>query len=154
MLEVTQQTEVFGRGCNFAPSFAFWTGDRETGKEEWGQPVTEPIPATDKEIVALRDLPKFSSVDEITEIVNTGAFTALGRTNHSTKPAFLRMLILFPDFTASLTSKMSAPENRYSEWQFVDELYIAYQLMSHLVDKSDPYVVDEQGQINEWYVMG
>jgi hypothetical protein len=153
LIGITHPDDVLYRGCNFGPNFAFYTGFRDTGREEWGKKVVEPVPATAAEILALRNLPKFQSVHEVSEIIDTGWFPALGdNANHSSTTAFIRMLILFPDFTVSLVRHISDPENGRRDWKYQNELYVAYQLMSRLVDTSDMYVISE-GEVNQSYLL-
>jgi hypothetical protein len=76
---------------------------------------------------------------------------------HISKPAFMRMWIACPELTANLMRKCVDDREAYKE--IGAELFVAYTLMSQLVDKNDAYVqrpglagqVDEQG-IDGWYL--
>lgn len=141
---------------NFAPNFTFYTGRHETGEKDWeDQPITEPTPATEGEILALKDLPTFDTHDERVALIETGKFPALRTDSISHagrgRPAFLRMLVLFPDFTKELVIGMSAIP-RPSAGSLEPEIFIAYQLMSQLVDASDTYVRGDDGTIDNWHL--
>ncbi len=61
--------------------------------------------------------------------------------SHIVKPALLRMFTLRPEFTKDLISKISQPEHRQDSRVVMPELFVAYQLMSRLVDRRDPGVI-------------
>ncbi len=74
--------------------------------------------------------------------------------NHWGKQAFRRMFVLFPDFTESLVLNMSAQEEHISKryQRYWPELFVAYQLMSRLVDIDDARVVSADGKVDNWYL--
>jgi hypothetical protein len=151
MLAISTPQEIPQRGNNFLPNFHFWTGKAEVGDPDpWGNRPKENIPATLEEVLALRQLPRLNSFEEKKEAANQ--FPALKHSCHGTRPAFTRMLILFPEFTTSLVTEMSAPANRSKYDKFEERLFVAYQLMSRLVDKADYGVVNEQGEVDSWYL--
>jgi hypothetical protein len=75
---------------------------------------------------------------------------------HIGKPAFMRMWIVCPELTVNLIRKCLDDREAYKE--IGEELFVAYTLMSKLVDKKDPYVIrDLPGQVDEhgvdwWYL--
>lgn len=77
-------------------------------------------------------------------------FKYIDSTTHVGKPAFYRMLILFSDFSDRFILDFSKPLSR--DWgEFMPELFVAYQLMSRLVDINDEHVM-EDGKIDSWYL--
>lgn len=67
--------------------------------------------------------------------------------SHIHKPAFHRMLVLFPAFTIPFVLAISQPGRRSAK--FDPDLFVAYRLMSHLVDPQDNrYPKDEATQRN------
>lgn len=154
MARLTEPREVLLSCNNFLPNFHFYTGWREIDELDYrDQPIKERVPATTEEVLALRAMPKVKTGQELRELEASHRFPALGDNGcHAREAAFIRMLILFPDFTASLVTDMSAPEDRHNYAKFNDRLYVAYQLMSRLVDRSDLGVVDEDGTVNAWHL--
>jgi hypothetical protein len=153
MMSITHPLEVTRKCNNFSPNFRMWTGGRETSELNiHSEPKMEPIPATDEEVLALRELPKVGSYEEVQELQNSGQYPAFNVFTHASKPAFIRMLNLFPDFTTILVTEISTPENTHSYALFEADLFVAYQLMSGLVDKSDKYVLNDQGDVEDWYL--
>lgn len=151
MMEIVEPADIPKRCNNFTPNFHFYTDRRETGDLDWrNEPATELIPATREEILALKDVPKFASYDEFADMADSRKFPALSRNgNHGNEPAFTRMIILFPEFASSLAVDMSTLEDRRRYAKFEDRLYVAYQLMSRLVDKLDPHVLNKDGGVEE-----
>lgn len=152
MTQISKPADILS--CNnFTPLFVHSTGRRETSDLDWqNKPVLENIPATKDEVLALRQLPKLATYQDVRRVVESREFPALGSSGHrhGIKPAFTRMLVLFPEFTASLTVAMSNDGGR--RWLTLeDDLYVAYQLMSHLVDKSDTYVTRD-GEVDDYYL--
>lgn len=58
---------------------------------------------------------------------------------HASKPSFQRMLVLAPKFTQKLVTEAS-PMEEFSDSEFKSEIFVAYQIMSGLVDLKDPNV--------------
>ncbi len=72
--------------------------------------------------------------------------------NHSRRPAFIRMLILEPEFTASLVVPYSDdPEDDRRYYLFAPELFVAYQFMSRLVNEGDEGAIKPDGTADEWH---
>jgi hypothetical protein len=65
-----------------------------------------------------------------------------------TKPAFVRMLIVIPDFAQSLLNTII--EAGCSKQRCDEELLVAYTLMSQLVSTKDPFVAKEGGWLDDW----
>lgn len=74
------------------------------------------------------------------------------RNSHLIKPAFMRMFILFPDFVKSLLLTLNGEKGSRVSHQYLPELFVAYQLMSRLVDQSDRHVMRD-GQVNTEYLI-
>lgn len=75
---------------------------------------------------------------------------------HLDKKYFARMITLFPDFTKSILTECAG---RHPQDRPDDVLIAAYQVMSQLVDKTDPYVMrKEHGSdvetVNDAYLAG
>jgi hypothetical protein len=105
---------------NFCTGFNIYT---QVGNDLDG-PVPEgyqSVPITEEELLRLR----------------TGTFDGVskGLESHANRPAFLRMLVLFPDFTVPLV--VGASDHRLNSGNYQLDMFAAYQLMAHLVDKSD-----------------
>lgn len=151
MMPVSTPEEVTEKCNNFLPKFHFHTGSIEPKEGDFGRPT--PIPATKEEILALKDVPKIESHDEIKDLEQSAAFPAFSLFNHAPKPAFTRMLVLFPAFTVDLASRMSQPEAQNRMIRFEPELFVAYQLMARLVDISDRDVIRKrQAEPDDWYL--
>ena len=64
------------------------------------------------------------------------------------KPAFMRMWILFPELTEALIMR-SVDDRR--DYEAIDpEIFVAYSLMSKLVDASDYRVTKQDGTVDNW----
>lgn len=62
--------------------------------------------------------------------------------NFAVKPVFIRLLACFPEFTTKLVTAISGTEKGPEVFEpYVPELFIAYQLVSKLVDINDPDVL-------------
>lgn len=124
---------------NFPVHFAMFTSHRLMDVQ--GREMNMPLPITFRELVALR----FGSQE-----VGQGKFS-----DHRDHPNFMRMLAIFPDFSIPLVGKLSQhaaatvyshDRNAYRE-EFKEGLYIAYNIMSQLVDEKDL-----QGAHPDWYM--
>lgn len=150
MMSVERPEEIKENCNNFLPNFRMAIGDRETSKVDiHNDPIVEPIPPTPEDVFALRDMPKIKNLDELDELRNS--YNVLYGSNHARIPAFIRMLNLWPDFTANLVARMSQAEEKNRYDHFEAELFVAYQLMSRLVDQADPNVLRD-GEIDDWYL--
>ena len=140
MLTIDSPEEVVGRrGNNFASSFVFYTGVEEKSVPEYPDLTTsESIIITREQLVLLK-AGKFSSEEIISSC-------------HAHRPAFQRMLVLFPDFTMDLVETISSDHGIHTA-RYDPELFVAYQLMSRLVDVNDEYIVKD-GEVNDWYLCG
>jgi hypothetical protein len=136
MMPVAHPEEIEDNCNNFIPNFHFYKGFIIT-KDKWDDDVRTPVAVTQEEVVGLID--------------SSFTFDDTRLMNHSTKPAFIRMLALFPDFTTKLVTEMSKPENRHEVSKFIPELFVAYQIMSRLVDTSDQNVVRDD-VVDNWYL--
>lgn len=133
MMRVDHPEEVPARCDNFTPKFMFYTGFVED--MERGYILRTPVAINELELLGLID--------------GNFSFDEGSHPGHANKPAFARMHILFTSFTNQLVLGMSAPEAR--DYRFLPELFVAYQLMSRLVDKNDEYVMKD-GVVNKGYL--
>lgn len=70
---------------------------------------------------------------------------------HINTEAFMRMWILLPELTEYLMSKcLDEVGMRMQDKDIDEELFVAYSLMSRLVDKDDMYAVKSDGTIDTW----
>lgn len=88
--------------------------------------------------------------DELEIFRATGQSPEDWDSTHADKPAFQRLLALFPDFTFDLILARSQME-RWRVPLIEPDMYVAYQIMSELVDPSDPYVL-KKGEVDDWYL--
>lgn len=155
-MRIERPSDIPKRCNNFTPDFCFYTGQRETGELDFrDEPKMEVVPATREEILAVMTIPKFKTYEEYKEVEESGKFAVVNEcflSNHAIKPAFIRMLILFPEFTTTLVAEMSLPENKNKYTKFEEHLYVAYQLMSRLVDETDLYVLRDNDEVDGRYL--
>jgi len=141
MMHVESPLEVLERCNNFTPKFQISTGFRtwEEDRSEYSLPPierSERIPITTDDLVSIAEgAPKFRDAT----------------ISHVRKPAFARMLILFPDFTRKLALDFSELGYSSLDQRYRAELFAAYQLMSRLVDQNDPHVMRD-GEVDSWYL--
>lgn len=155
MMPVEQPSEIAEKCSNFTANFRMRIGTRESGTLDLhDRPVLEAIPPTADDILALKAVPIVQNYGESKKIEEAATFRAFSALmTHAARPAFIRMLNLWPDFTTDLVTRISDPVEKYRDDHFEAELFVAYQLMSHLVDTSDPNVV-RNGEIYDWYLCG
>lgn len=134
MMKIENVNEVLERCNNFIPNFQIFTGYLPKEEGDYFEKPTAITSAQLAEVAA--GTPSF-------DLPHT----------HVRKAAFVRMLILFPDFATSLVSTFSGERGYGDVYQRREmELFIAYQLMSRLVDQSDKYVVRSSGEVDDWYL--
>ncbi|HEX5456684.1 MAG TPA: hypothetical protein VFW77_04975 [Candidatus Saccharimonadales bacterium] len=123
-----------GRYRKFAAGFRIYKNIEPAGS----------VPITRDELHALKKLPKINSRTEYEALLYIGRFPGIDDiSTHAVKPAFIRMLVLFPGLTKDLVAKMSGSPDKDMEQVLIPELFVAYQLMSRLVDESDIDVARE-----------
>lgn len=141
---------------NFTPSFSMCTGKRETGELNFrGEPELIKITPTEADILALRDVPLTRSYDDVAAIRHSDTFTAAHFTsNHATKMFFVRGLTLFPEFFSKLVVGISSAgvHERRPFARYESELFVAYQILSKLVDAEDLYARKDDGTLDDWYL--
>ena len=141
---------------NFIPGFKFSTVKYDTQERDCQHaPVAEKVPATTEEILALRTLPRITSFDELQALRHGEQHPAFfSLTSHGKRAAFTRMINLFPGFTANFAAEFSAAKAlEYRHAHYEAELFVAYQLMSRLVDITDYDVTKEDtGEVDDWYL--
>lgn len=121
---------------NFAPKCTIYTGIEESDDDELaGRRL---IPITPGQLRGIAD--GSYELDE-----------DLAYRKHVPKPAFRRMLVLFPEFSEEFIISISDPEDRRLYDLFLPEIFVAYQLMSRLVDKNDEHVL-RNGEVETWYL--
>jgi hypothetical protein len=127
--QYTRLEDFPDKANNFTPSFKFILGGNE-GKRA----------ITKEELQSMRE---GTTADDIFGMKHMGAYV-------HTSPSFNRMLVLFPEFSDSFIMKFSQPDA--DQWDtFKPELFVAYQLMSGLVDVNDEEVIND-GKVDEWYL--
>jgi hypothetical protein len=154
MMPVEKPDGIFEHCNNFSPGFMFITGRRPTGELSWNEePIMEKIIATPEEVLALRAVPRILSLDETHDLRQDGEFAALfSLICHGRRAAFTRMINLFPDFTSNFAVEFStanAAEKNFGRHE--TELFVAYQLMSRLVDAGDLDVIRD-GEVDDWHL--
>lgn len=154
MLPILTMEEVIASqpGNNFYPNLRVYTGSVDTGEKDLGgDPIFDPVPATEEELDELAQIPIFKNYEEFSELRASNKFRTLRKPDKLTKPAFLRMFMLRPDFTKELIKRASDPEHYYNYQHAMPEAFIAYQLMSRLVDKDDLFVTKD-GKVDNWHL--
>lgn len=122
---------------NFAPQMRFITGLGEADPEDFFKR---------RPLIGIKESELLGLIDD------SFAFEENFDGNHSSKPAFIRMLILEPDFTRNLVLPYSDdPEDNRRYYLFAPELFVAYQFMSRLVDENDRGAIKADGTADEGY---
>lgn len=70
---------------------------------------------------------------------------------HVNEPAFMRMWILMPELTEELM--VACLDREYGKGSYADireEIFVAYQLMSRLVDRNDRGAIKGDGTVDTW----
>lgn len=134
--------DIQNKTNNFASKFIMNIGRRETGETSrvTNEPIFKNIPITEAELDEIQELPvnTMPHPELIDSVQGTNLYFVFSDVNHALKPAFTRMLILFPEFTKKLVIEMSeADYNEQFGGYFLPEVFAAYQLMSKLVEVSD-----------------
>jgi len=145
MMDVTDPLVVTEVCNNFMPNFEINTGTRKIEKtDSLGSAHTEyeVIPITESELEALI---------HDTQIPHNKRFLDPKYNSHASKPAFVRMFMLFPDFTKRLVLDFSQQGYGKLFMRYQPELFAAYQVMARLVDENDEYVVRD-GEVDDWYL--
>jgi hypothetical protein len=125
MREIATPLELYTKGHNFAANMRFVNNH-------------QPLTAT-----------------QVRGLVNGTFQASYLPISHMYKPSFQRVLVLAPDFTSELVADVSAKDGLYTidELQPVlPRLFVAYQAMSRLVDRYDPYVVEPDGMVDDLYL--
>lgn len=68
---------------------------------------------------------------------------------HVKQPAFMRMWILLPELTEELM-RACLDRDRFKGQNIDEEIFVAYQLMSRLVDRNDRGAVKKDGSVDTW----
>lgn len=69
---------------------------------------------------------------------------------HVNEPAFMRMWILMPELTEELMAACLDRPERKSYAKIEEEIFVAYSLMSRLVDKNDRGAIKADGTVDDW----
>lgn len=69
---------------------------------------------------------------------------------HVNEAAFMRMWILMPEFTEELMAACLDRDHSKGYGDIDAEIFVAYQLMSRLVDKNDRKAIKEDGNVDTW----
>ncbi len=70
--------------------------------------------------------------------------------SHADREAFMRMWILFPDLTERIITTAVQKDPSEGRTPIAEEIYVAYSIMSRLVDISDIGAVKEDGSFDDW----
>lgn len=148
MMPIDGPDQLLGKAGNFTPNFRIHMGVTKRFDEAFGKERIDPIPATREALERFRT-GVGSSWEDIVELEGEDEDLRDRLGNVASKAAFQRMLVLFPEFTIPFVLEFSKPENRNNrDARFEAELFVAYQLMSRLVDEGDKYV--KKG--DDWYL--
>jgi len=129
VLQISSPEEVITKLNNFRHAFNF-------------QKYTD-VPVTEESLARLRTQPDYLSEQF------EGNDVGVAQT-HAGKPAFQRMLTLYPDFTIQLVLAVGQTSGSKSMGTLTPDLFTAYQLISQLVDEQDPYVIRD-GKVDDYY---
>lgn len=152
MMDIDTPEDMAETSNNFNLHFSLYTDIIIS--DSWKERDVFVIPTKD-EVMTLADMPLAQSSEEQEAIDESGHFLVLANasTPYTRKPAFIRMLVLFPEFTVDLIHKLSLARSKDRDLALEPELFVAYQLMSRLVDKKDRWVVKEgQTEPDDWYL--
>lgn len=69
---------------------------------------------------------------------------------HINREAFMRMWILMPELTEEIMRSCLERQHGRDYERVSEEIFVAYQLMSRLVDRNDRGVIKEDGSVDEW----
>lgn len=141
---------------NFTAGFKIYTGSQVTD-------VTHSATKQTIEGIAISDLlgmydsiPIPITEDELDDLANniTQIPDDYNEANHAWKPAFMRMLVLYPELTKRIVLGMSSPESvtNSHRMQLAPELFAAHQIMARLIDKDDKDVFHSDGTVNMHYL--
>lgn len=139
---------------NFIGGFHMPTGHRKRVNPSRWEPEDELVLPTAEEILQLKALPREENSYE--GLRDSGVYPALYMHNHAVKPAFLRLINIFPDFTVDVvmtTTRSIAMDEPTTRNTAEAKLFVAYQLMSRLVDRGDGgQVLDDAGKVVKYYL--
>jgi hypothetical protein len=154
MMRVISPGHILEKGDNFNRGFKMFTGITRVRQGPFNRLVVARTPPTTEEVLQLRDFPVVEDLQSYIQQHDSGkyAFVLEGvQPHHEAKASFLRMLNLFPEFTADLIVDISAAtatdRDSNAFRPFDGRLFVAYQVMSHSVDVSDRGVHD-MGKLN------
>lgn len=139
MRRVDSVTDDMLTHSNYVPYFQVSTGSRQETK------------TTFIGITKTRDVRIPVTEDQLLEICRGNLMLDNSTAGHARREAFVRMLVLFPEFVVPLTLDFSILGYPAVHKQRVPDLFIAYQLMSKLVDRRDAGVIGRDGEVNEGY---
>jgi hypothetical protein len=145
LMPVGHPHDIVSDTNNFAPKFRM--------VNKFGAGIGEAKPLSREEILGLRKLPANLSYDAELDLIESNQLPGHSVFTHTPRPAFIRMINLFPDFTANLITGISKPESRGHYERYEAGLFAAYQLMSRLVDCQDRDVQLSDGSLNPYYLM-
>lgn len=163
MMEATRQIAAaspdevinqYGPFNNFAISFKMlrsWSHPPQLLGEAALAEVVNPIALAD--IHKHMALPRIRSADQHYDLINSGEFPALAAlSSHACRPAYLRMLHLYTDFTIDLTTDISTGPTRQRIAERKQDIYRAYTIMSQLIDVTDLYALRSDGSVDDVYL--
>ena len=124
-------------GNNFISKF------KMTGRQ--GRPI---VP---EELGQLANIPKVNTVDDFFTLIDDDNYPTVDGYNHSHRPAFLRLLNIFPNLTGRLVMDVSYADD-ITKPELIARSFVAYKIMSELVSHSDPDVI-VNGAVNTEYLV-
>ncbi len=91
------------------------------------------------------------TTDTLLKLPKTYELDVINRSrDHRSRPTYYRALALFPSFFVSLTTEVS--DSAKPPAHLGPELYIAYNVMSRLIDAKDPGVIKPDGTVDRSYL--
>jgi hypothetical protein len=110
--------------------------------------------ASGADLLEMREIPRFTEVEEYTGAVQSGNYPGMNLYNHAGMPVFTRMLIVDPAATIRLTMDVSHLPSGLTYTFLADELMMIYQQMALMVDRTDLGVLNkDDNSINMRYLI-
>jgi hypothetical protein len=136
MLDIPDTATLMGEAINFASRFRM-------------------LGASAIDLLEMRDLPRFKTIEQYTEAVQSGRHPGMNLYNHAGHPAFTRMLIVEPGSIIRLTMDITNMPSGLTYAFFQDELLAAYKQMRQMVDKADVSVLKmSSNSVDMRYLIG
>jgi len=134
------------------PAWESLTVDQQQAIEAGPGWVTQPVELQEFSNVAeFRNSPEQRRADNFVMYFMRDGFVG---SLYEEKPAFQRFAVLYPDIVSELDAQTAGrpPSEIANDDQLQIGLLDAYNKMKFLVDKSDPHVVDEAGEVDRLFL--